>query len=54
MCFSFGSATIAIGSRIINSIYAKGSEYAVETLEIYEDKLRKDYKHPALISKSLG
>jgi len=27
--FSFGSATVAIGSRIINSIYGRASELSV-------------------------
>lgn len=32
--FSFGASTVSIGSRIINSIYAKGADLAVETLEV--------------------
>jgi Na+/H+-translocating membrane pyrophosphatase len=54
MCFSFGSTTIAIGSRIINSIYSKGADFATEALNITKDNLRKDSKHPALIARALG
>jgi len=26
----------------------------METLDVYEDKLKKDYKHPALLARALG
>lgn len=54
VCFSFGSVTIAIGGRIVNSIYSKGADFATETLNIVKDRLRKDSKHPAVIARALG
>jgi Na+/H+-translocating membrane pyrophosphatase len=52
--FSFGSVTIAIGSRIFNSVYSKGADFAMNTMGLAKDRLQEDSRHPALIARALG
>lgn len=54
IAFSFGSSTVAVGTKIACTIYGKGSEGAFPLMNKIEPRMLKDHKSPLVICKAIG